>query len=350
LSACARGPLGEHLKAPQWDFEVMTKENVPRLQSHRPCNGPHGLRHGVSSRFADPFECFSECGGMTLQFVARSAVNSNDHFWQHVKPKLGWNTCNGLAWTDMSIEDMCHFLGVMLKISLSTVNGGGHTACFSPCDEVICSDAGRHPKVIRATNSAGWAQHTMSLGRFKQMRGAFHPEDRVASCDEDKCHQLRHVLNRLNAASLLSFETGPNMSFDEGGSACRSRMCPVRQHDEDKPDKHRVDFFVLLDAKHCFIHHMDVCQGKNSHNVHIDKRASDLPATQKAVIIALCQTGLDNWTPFGCCMLAADNRHGCCELAAILRDCFRVCMTATTRQKRKGWDTAKMTLTKANSE
>jgi len=199
---------------------------------------------------------------MTLQFVARLAANSNDYFWQHIKPKLGRNTYGGLPWSDISIKEMYHFLGIMLKISLSTVDGGGYTAYFAPEDKVIYSDTGRHPKIIQIKNSAGWAQHTMSLGRFKQVCGAFHPEDRVASYGKDKCYQLRHVLNRLNAASLSTFEIGPNMSFDEGGSACRSRMCPVRQYNKDKPDKCRVDFFILSDAKHYFIYHMDVYQEK----------------------------------------------------------------------------------------
>jgi len=127
-------------------------------------------------------------------------------------------------------------------------------------------------------------------------------------------------------------------------------MCPVRQYNKDKPDKYRVDFFILSDAKYYFIYNMDVYQGKNSHNVYIDKRAADLPTTQKAVINALYQTGLDAWSPYGYRHLATDNRYGCCELAAICRDYFRVYITSTSRQKRKGWNKELMTLTKANTE
>ena len=105
------------------------------------------------------------------------------------------------------------------------------------------------------------------------------------------------IKTRLNAASLSTFDIGPNVSFDEGGSACQSRICPARQHNKDKPDKHRVDFFILSHAKCCFICHMEVYQGKNSHNMCIDKRAADLPTTQKAVVNAVHQTGLDIWSP-----------------------------------------------------
>jgi len=121
----------------------------------------------------------------------------------------------------------------------------------------------------------------MTLNRFKQIRGAFHPEDKVASLGKDKCYQLRHILNQLNAAALRAFDMGPFMAFDEGGSPCRSRMCPVRQYNKDKPDKHRVDFYTLSDSKHYFVYHMDVYQGKNDHNAHIDKVAAELPTTRK---------------------------------------------------------------------
>ena len=349
LSVKARGPLGAYLKALVWKFELVT-QSTPPVTPHRPCSGDHGLRPGVSRRFCDPLQCFSQCGGMTEQFVARLAANSNDYYWTNIKPGLGRNLHNGLVWKDITIEEMYRFLGIMLKISLSPVDGGGYATHFANEDKVICADTRRNPVTIKIGNSKGWAQHMLPFSRFRQIRGAFHPEDKVASYGKDKCYQLRHVLNRLNAAALSTFIMGPNMSFDEGGSACRSRMCPVRQHNKDKPDKYRVDFFILSDSKKYFIYHMDVYQGKNDHNCYIDKRAADLPTTQKAVINALYQTKLDVWSPFGYRSLSTDNRYGCCELGVIARDYFRIFLLSTSRQKRKGWDKDLMTLTKNDTE
>jgi len=348
LSVRARGSLGDYLKALVWKFEIVT-ENTPSVNPPRPYSGDHGLRPGVSRRFNDPLECFSECGGMTVQFIARLAANSNDYYWTKIKPSLGRNLYNGLVWKDISIDEMYHFLGIMLKISLSPIDGGGYSAYFATDDKVIYADTSRNPVTIQIKNSRGWAQDIMPLHRFKQIRGAFHPEDKVASYGKDKCYQLRHALNRLNAAALSTFVMGPNMSFDEGGSACRSRMCPVRQYNKDKPDKYRVDFFILSDSKHYFIYHMDVYQGKNDHNCYIDKRAAELPTTQKAVVNALYKTGLDVWSPFGYRHMATDNRYGCCELAAICRDYFRIYMSCTARQKRKGWNKDIMTLIKKDT-
>jgi len=235
-------------------------------------------------------------------------------------------------------------------MSLASIDGGGHSACFAAEDKLLFADTGRQPKTTTVANSKGWAQSIMPLKRFKQIRGAFHPEDKLASLGKDKCYQLRHCLNQLNAAALASFHIGADMSFDEGGSACRSRACPVRQCNKDKPDECRVDFFTLSDAKHCFIYHMDVCQGKNDHNCHIDKRAADLPTTQKAVINAFYQTGLDEWDPCGYRHLSTDNRCGCPELCAANKDFFRIFATAASRTKRKGWNKDLLDLVKKDTE
>jgi len=95
LSLRARGRIGDCLKALEWNFELTNEADTP-LQSHRPCCGPHGLRAGASKRFHDPFECFSEVGEMTPQFVARLAANSNDCFCSHIRPALGRNQRSGM--------------------------------------------------------------------------------------------------------------------------------------------------------------------------------------------------------------------------------------------------------------
>jgi len=266
LSEGARGYLGDYLKALQWKFEPVT--DTAMKEPYRPYSGPHGLRAGASEKFNNPFECFSECGGFTPQFMARLAANSNDYCYHHIKPDIGRNRYCNEEWKDVTTVEMFHFLGTSLKTSLSTVDGGGHAAYFAEEDKVIYADSGRRPIAISIANSKGWAQDIMKFNRFKQMRGAFHPEDKTAGIGKDKCYQLRHILNQLNAAALSSFHMGPNMAFDEGGGACRSRFCPVRQCNKDKPDKCRVDFFMLCDSKCYFIYHMDVHQGKNKHNSH----------------------------------------------------------------------------------
>jgi len=234
LAERARGYLGDYLKALQWKFEVIT-EPTSVQETHRQHNGPHGLRAGVASKFNNPFECFSECGGFTPEFVARLAANSNDYYHYHIKPDMGRNRhCND-DWHDIATQEMYRFLGIMLKMSLSNVDGGGHGAYFAEDDKVTHADSGRKPITITIAHSKGWAHGVMKFNLFKQIRGAFHPEDKTAGIGKDKCYQLRHALNQLNASALTTFHMGPNMAFDEGGVACRSRFCPVRQHNKINP-------------------------------------------------------------------------------------------------------------------
>jgi Transposase IS4 len=178
----------------------------------------------------------------------------------------------------------------------------------------------------------------MSLERFRQVRSSFHPEDKsVASMGEqDKCYQLRHAINTFNVAALNMRHIPGKLSFDEGGCACRSRFCPVRQYNKDKPDKFRVDFFILACPKTYYIHHMDVYQGKNASNVGIKPEARCLPTTQKAVLNAVLQTRIAN-DPNGLRLIAMDNQYGSCELTTILRGRYGVYVAATSRINRKGW-------------
>ena len=97
----------------------------------------------------------------------------------------------------------------------------------------------------------------MTLVRFKQIRSALHPQFGKSKCHE-KCHQLRYFIRIFNCMARDVFHLSPNVSFYEGGMAMRSRCCPTRQHDKDKPEKHRVDFFIMAAVTHYFIFCLDV--------------------------------------------------------------------------------------------
>ena len=99
-------------------------------------------------------------------------------------------------------------------------------------------------------------------------------------------------MNILNAASCITFEPGENLSFDEGGTASRSRFDPVRQYNKDKPNKFCVDFFLLVNNSpgKYFICYADVYQGKNATNIGIPNEIRTLPTTQKAVVNAVIQS------------------------------------------------------------
>jgi hypothetical protein len=267
-----------------------------------------GLREENIS-FKDPFECFEKVGGFGLHVVARLTHGTNRYFHKTIKPTLCRNLrWHKIRWTDVTIEEMYHFLGILLKISLTPIDGGGYKTYFMKTNKVIFVGGDTTPLEIK--NSTGFASEFMQLERFQQIRGAFHPEDKSSGLGGDKCYQIRHIINVLNASSKKSFKIPRDLSFDEGGVGCRSRYCPVRQYNKDKPQKFRVDFFICADSKNYFILHLDVYQGKNAANIGIHDSIVDLPTTQKAVANALHALGLHLSTD-GMRHISMDNRYMC---------------------------------------
>ena len=114
---------------------------------------------------------------------------------------------------------MYQFLGCLLRSSLQPIDGGGYAAYFRDTNMKVELSSG---KTIEIPGTQGFmasilAKCKMSLNRFKQIRGAFHPEHKLDSNGEDdKCYQIRGALNELNAASAANFVPEGNLAFDEG--------------------------------------------------------------------------------------------------------------------------------------
>ncbi len=88
-----------------------------------------------------------------------------------------------------------------------------------------------------------------------------------------KYHQLRNAIKHLNNAAKCTLIPGKQMSFNEGVIANKSNYNPGRQYNNSKPDKYRIEFFILgnvLKGKN-FMYHIDVYQGKNVQNISIDE-------------------------------------------------------------------------------
>ena len=241
-------------------------------------------------------------------------------------PKYVWGRrWHGLVWKPISVQEMHRFIGILLRISLSPIDAGGYPAYFTEEDERIQYRS--DPPVCRSIHGTrGFVaqlpdRFRMSLNRFKQIRGAFHPEDKkLANGSEDKCYMLRHAINELNKASLANYVAEANLAFDEGGVSCRSRRCPIRQYNKDKPDKYRVDFFILAGSKSRVIHHIDVYQGKNANNVGISEEFKTLPTTMKAVLNAVVRSQISEGSDDvnGYRVVSMDNRYACPQLAYLL--------------------------------
>ena len=209
---------------------------------------------------------------------------------------------------------------------------GGYTSYFTENTIVVIGDG----YSIELDDYLPWAREHMTLLRFKQIRSAFHPEAESSLCN-DKCHQLRYFIRLFNSKAKEVFNLGGNVSFDEGGGAMRSRYCPVRMYNKDKPDKFRVDFFIIADSDYYFIYHLDVYQGKNKANIDIDNTLVDLPTTQKAVANAIVKSGIANSID-GCRYIFMDNRYACPQLLALMNTSYNIRGVGTCKANRKGFD------------
>eukprot|EP00957_Ditylum_brightwellii_P071385 5427160-Ditylum_brightwellii.AAC.1 len=128
----------------------------------------------------------------------------------------------------------------------------------------------------------------MSLGCFRQIRSAFHPETGSTAIG-DKCHHLRFLIQNINMTAKKTFHIGPKLAFDEG------------------------------DSKHYFVTHINVYQGGKAGNIDVDEKAKYLPTTMKATVNACIASGISNH-PGGACTLYMDNRYTCPEVFAILQE------------------------------
>ena len=280
------------------------------------------------------FECIKVCGGLDYNFFKGKTANSNQYARQEMTAD---NKFAGLIW---KVQEMVRFHGIMLKMSIDDRQLGGYRAYFEEDLNIMFAlDYG-------VVDFPVWAKKVIPLEHFKKIRAAYHPEVGTSEIRE-KCHQLHYGINLLNQALKATFVPGPNISFDEGGVASRSRMNPVRQYNKDKPDKFRVDFFVLCNNTPgaYFIIHIDVYQGRNTENIRIPPEIHKMPTTQKAVVNVVIQSKISH-DPDGMRKLFMDNWYAAALLLVMLREQYQILGAGTSRQNRIGWMKEQMTLTK----
>ena len=326
--------------------DLMSKINFHYTELNEPLVPPDDMYDGegpclkprVARKFGTVLECASVCGGLSYSFFKRLTCNSNQYARTH-------QVCGkfvSYSWVNITVEEMIRFHGLILKMSVDGRNLGGYQAYFIEKHQV---NAGTN-YYIELDGFPAWAAKVMTLQRFKQIRAAFHPEVGVSDIG-DKCHQLRYAIDKLNLTSSRTFIPGKDLSFDEGGVASRSRRNPVRQYNKDKPNKFRVDFFILSNNsdKWYFIIHIDVYQGKNAANIGVPEELKTMPTTQKAVVNAILTSKLEN-EPNGKRRMFMDNRYSSAALFILIREQCQILCAGTTRKNRIGWPTDQMDLTK----
>ena len=321
--------LGDEWEWNCWEKQPVEEEIIgPKEYDHY--SGAHGLKANIGTRFYTVLQCLFETTAMNRSFFLRLCSESNKYARMVMKER-NTSLFLGHKWSNISVTEMIHFFGILLRVSIEPRKMGGYATYFTEDHNVTLSTG-------YSTNLRGysaWAKDVMTLIRFKQLRSAFRPEFQTFD-NKDKCYQLRSFLRQFNYMARKIFDLGPNASFDEGGIAMRSRFCPVRQYNKDKPAKFRVDFFILADSKHYFIYHLDVYQGKNKANVDIHPSVRHLPTTQKAVANAILKSKINNDRD-GCRYLFMDNRYAAPQLFALMLTNYNIRAVGTCKANRVGF-------------
>ena len=328
--------MGNEWKWNCWEDIGNDEEVDGPLETDR-YNGPHGLKNGVGNRFKTIFQCIMTTTAMNIEFFRRLVANSNKYARNDMQSRNS-TLYLGHKWENISVSEMIRFFGIMLRISLEPRKMGGYSSYFTDNSNVQIGTG----YSVELRGYSAWAKDIMTLVRFKQIRSALHPESGESQC-HDKCHQLRYFIRMFNYMARDVFHLGPDVSFDEGGVAMRSRYCPVRQYNKDKPEKFRVDFFIMADATHYFIYHLDVYQGKNKANIDISPTLHKLPTTQKAVANAIVKSQISN-DKDGSRHIYMDNRYAAPQLFAIMVTNYNVRGVGTCKANRLGYDSEKLQL------
>ena len=139
-------------------------------------------------------------GGFSYELLKCITMNSN----AYVRARLVGNRFYGSDWKNITVEEMFHILGMILKMSLVNICIGGLKAYFNPIKKLFisCDDV-----IKLKTIETNWTDERLMYKRFLQIRAAIHPEDGVSEIG-DKCHQLRAAIQFLNDHAKKSFILG----------------------------------------------------------------------------------------------------------------------------------------------
>jgi hypothetical protein len=78
-------------------------------------------------------EACGVAGGFTYELIKRMTANLNAYAAKHIRG----NHFAGYSWHAITVEEMYHFLGIILKMSIDNHQIGGFHAYFSPPVELV---------------------------------------------------------------------------------------------------------------------------------------------------------------------------------------------------------------------
>ncbi len=180
-----------------------------------------------------------------------------------------------------SVDEMYHFLGILLKMFLISLDVNGFQSLWYLHTQVTLSPTFQ----LKIKDYPSWTQQYISYSRFVQIHAAFHPESRYKA-EEDKCHQLRIAITHFNKAAMHTFIPGRELSFDE--DSIPSKSTTTQSDNTITANLIRIEWTCTFMWKHL---HIDMYQvsGKRWNNTSIPHDLWYLPTTHNVVLMGICK-------------------------------------------------------------
>ena len=176
--------LGDEWQWNQWEPHNIDDDIEGPNKGDR-YEGPHGLRKNISKRFCTVLQCLFETTAMDRGFFIRLCGESNKYA-KNIMRERNTTLFLGYKWTNIIVEEMVHFFGILLRISLEPRKMGGYTSYFQESHSITLASG----YTCNLQGYQSWAKNIMNLVRFKQIRSAFRLESHRYDIN-DKCYQLR---------------------------------------------------------------------------------------------------------------------------------------------------------------
>ena len=156
-------------------------ENVPdggiQEQNYQYSGADPSLHHKIANKFSTPLEACGVVGGFMYDLIKCITANSN----AYADRKKRNNHFAGSVWSPISVEEMYHALGIILKMSIHNHQIGGWASYFHPPSKMKYGP-GQCTKIDVFLSSAA---DIMTSYRFRQNHVVLHPESGTSLVGEN---------------------------------------------------------------------------------------------------------------------------------------------------------------------
>ncbi|KAH9118611.1 hypothetical protein LEN26_012002, partial [Aphanomyces euteiches] len=225
--------------------DLIKPQNLKRLvfsSVEHSVNEPEDIFHGTPRPKLPNLDAVTPIGLFfqlfPLQIIEHIVFHSNLYKSQ------SHGTCN-----DITVDEFLKFLGLVIA----------HSSC------TWSSIRRNWSTTTTAPFPLGTYGAYMSRNRFAEISQYMHFADNTKQPPRgDKFYKIRPIIDQINETFQSSYVHGAHLAFDEGIWSTKSKYCPAKQFNPNKPHKWGLKVFMLCCATSGYCSKFEVYQGKDS--------------------------------------------------------------------------------------